>query len=153
MSLYELLKFVHISAAVVWVGGSVALAVMSARVQKNADEQHMIGFARDAEFVGNRIFFPVSMLLLAAGIWMVLEGDWGFDHLWIIWGLAMYAFSAIIGGAVVGKAARNLGEDMAARGVNDEGVRTRVRKIQTWSGIELALLFVTIFMMSVKPDF
>jgi hypothetical protein len=48
MTLYEVLLFVHILAVAVWVGGSIMLGLISARVQRTGDAAFRARFAEGA---------------------------------------------------------------------------------------------------------
>ena len=46
--------------------------------------------ARQAAFVGERVFTPVGLLVLLAGIGMVINLHWGWGTSWIVIGLVGY---------------------------------------------------------------
>jgi uncharacterized membrane protein len=55
VSLYEWLLFLHIVAAIVWIGGGVILQILGARLARSRDAEGMLKFTRDIEVLG-----PVS---------------------------------------------------------------------------------------------
>ena len=55
---YDWFKAAHVLAAVIWVGGGVALNVLAVLTQRENDPLRMVHFAKQAEFVGTRIFTP-----------------------------------------------------------------------------------------------
>ncbi|MDQ3877922.1 MAG: DUF2269 family protein, partial [Actinomycetota bacterium] len=69
---YNILLFIHISCAVIWVGGALTLQVLAFRAERSNDSGRIATFASESEFVGMRIFLPTTLVLLAAGIWMVV---------------------------------------------------------------------------------
>ena len=87
---YNSLKFVHVLSAVVWVGGACTVQTFAIRISATGDGARMATFAKDAEFVGNRIFLPSSIILLVSGIFTIHEssGAWSYDQTWVQIGLA-----------------------------------------------------------------
>ena len=70
---YEFFLFVHISMAVIWVGGGFLLQIPAVRVMGTRDDARLAAFAGDAEVLGMRVFAPSSVLLLLAGVGLVLN--------------------------------------------------------------------------------
>src|ERR1700749_3961325 len=75
---YAFFKVVHVSGAVLWVGGGLSLTILALRAERTADPAEMAMLARQAAFLGERVFAPVGLLVLLAGIGMVtnLQLDW-----------------------------------------------------------------------------
>ena len=151
MDLYELLLAIHILAVVVWVGGAAALQVLAIRTVRTDDGGRIAYFAGEAEWVGMRVFVPSSVVVLLAGIALVLEGNWGFDQLWILLGLAGIAFSIVVGAAFLGPESGRIKGLMEARGPEDTEVKERIARIFTISRIELVILLLIVLDMVIKP--
>jgi uncharacterized membrane protein len=64
---YNALKFVHVLAAVVWVGGACIVQVYAFLALRTEDPGRVASFAADTEFVGMRVFLPSSLILLGSG--------------------------------------------------------------------------------------
>jgi uncharacterized membrane protein len=150
MTLYELLLFVHVLAAATWVGGAVMLKVQSARALKS-DPNRAAELALETEWVGTKVLMPASIALLVAGLWLVFEGDWGFEPLWVKLGLGIYVVSAVAGAVFLGPLYKQVGELRAERGPDDPEVTSRLQRISTLSWIDLGLLVAAVFVMTVKP--
>ena len=150
MTLYELLLFVHVLAAALWVGGVIMLKIQSDRVLR-ADPNRAAELAIETERVGTGVIMPASIVLLVAGIWMVFEGDWGFRPLWVKLGLAIYVISAVAGAVFLGPHYKRIGELRAERGPDDPEVGERLRRISALSWIDVGLLVAAVFVMTVKP--
>ena len=148
--LYKLLLFVHVLAAAVWVGGAVMLKVQSGRALKS-DPDRAAELAVETERVGTSILMPASIVLLVAGLWMVFEGDIGFDPLWVKLGLAIYVISAVAGAVFIGPLYKQVGELRAERGAGDSELTARLQRISNLSWIDLALLVAAVYVMTVKP--
>src|ERR1700751_707357 len=76
---YAFFKFVHVAGAVLWVGGGLTLTILALWAERKWDPVEMARPARQAAFVGERVFAAVGLLVLLSGIAMVinLHWDWG----------------------------------------------------------------------------
>jgi uncharacterized membrane protein len=151
MSSYELLLFVHVLAAVVWVGGATSLQVLAIRAERSPDAGRVANFATEAEWVGSRVFLPASLVLLLAGIGLTFEGDWGFTTPWVLLGLIAYGLSALTGSLFLGPESGRIGRMITEVGPQDPDVIARIKRIFVVSRIELAVLLLIVFDMTVKP--
>lgn len=80
MSFYTVLLFVHLLAAAAWVGGGFMFNLVAERAVKSDDPVRISNLLQDAEHVGKKYFGPATGVTFLAGLWLVLEGDWGFDR-------------------------------------------------------------------------
>ena len=151
MNLYEFLLAVHILMAVIWVGGAFTNQILAIRAQRSGDPQVLARFAGEAEWVGMRVFLPASIVLLLAGIWLEIEGDWGFERLWILLGIAGFAFSVLVGSLYLGPESGRIKALMDERGPEDAEVNQRISKIFLISRIELVILLLIVLNMAIKP--
>ncbi len=151
MSLYELLKFLHVLAATIWVGGAVMLRVQSARAS-GMDRSRAAELATETSEVGTKVLMPASIVLLVTGLWTAFEGGYGLDPLWVKLGLAIYVVSAVAGAVFLGPLYKQVGALQAERGPDDAEVGSRLQRISTLSWVDLTLLVVAVFVMVVKPD-
>ncbi len=94
---------------------------------------------------------PASIVVLAAGIWMVATSGWNFTDLWIILGLIGIAFSATVGAAFLGPESGRIGQLSAERGDDDPEVQRRINRIFLVSRVELVLLISVVLVMALKP--
>jgi uncharacterized membrane protein len=151
MSSYELLLFVHVLAAVVWIGGAASLQVLAIRAERSRDGGRVAGIAAEAEWMGSRVFLPASIALLLAGIGLTLDGDWGFTTPWVLLGLIAYGLSALTGSLFLGPESGRIGKMVAEVGPQDPEVIARIKRIFVVSRIELVVLLFIVFDMTVKP--
>ena len=151
LSLYTVLLAVHIIAAIVWVGGGLALQILGTRLQRANEPVRLAAFARDVEWVGTRIFTPASLLLLLAGIWLVIEGEWGFESLWIILAILAFLYSFVSGAFFIGPTSKKLGARLERSGPEDPEVQAGIARIFLMSRVELVILFLIVIDMAIKP--
>ena len=151
MTTYELLLFAHIMAAVVWVGGAVSSQIISFRVLQSGDPARKATLAGELEWVGTRVFTPASGILLLFGIFLVLNGNWGWGEPWIGGGLLIWLASTVTGIAFFGPELGRIQERVNAEGPDSPAVMTQVNRLLLVSMIELGLLILAVFLMSTKP--
>ena len=151
MSRYELLLFLHIAAAIVWLGAALTIQLLGFRAERARDPAAVQHISASAEWLATRVFIPSSLSVLVLGVLLVLDGPWSFDHLWIILGLVGYAPSFGVGILYfkpVGARIHALGEQ---HGPQHAEVARRARRIDVVSRIELVILFLVVADMSLKP--
>jgi uncharacterized membrane protein len=149
MTLYEVLLFVHIVAVAVWVGGSIMLGFVSARIQATGDAAFRARFARSAGIVGPVIGVS-AVLILASGIWMILESDViELSQLWVWLGLGLFIVSGIVGAAYFGPASNRI--VAALEGGRIEEADERAGIFNLVSRLDTLLLLVILGLMVFKP--
>jgi uncharacterized membrane protein len=148
--MYEFWLFIHVLMAIVWVGGALNLQIIGTRLQLANDPLQMAKFARQVEWVGTRVLSPASILILIAGVVMTLD-RWDFEQLWIIIGMAGFLYSFVNGAFFLGPMSGKTGKLMEERGAEDQQVQSNLRRIFTLARIELVILFVVVWAMTMKP--
>ena len=97
METFEVYKFIHILAAMAWVGGALFAQVMALRMA-NADPVHRLHFAKDLHFVAKWVFVPSAIVIFLAGLLAIEEARPGFDYdqTWIAIGVVGVLVSLLI---------------------------------------------------------
>ena len=151
MSRYELLLFLHIAAAIVWLGAAATLQLLIFRAERTSDPAVMKVTADGAEWLANRVFIPSSLAVLALGILLTIDGPWGFDQLWILLGLAGYAFSFLIGILYFKPEGARIAAGIESAGPGAPDVVRRIKRINAFSLLELVVLFLVVADMTITP--
>jgi uncharacterized membrane protein len=148
--LYNWLLFLHIVAAMVWVGGGVLLAVLATRVLHEREPGAVARFVGTMRVIGPAVLAPATVAVVAVGVWMVLDSSaWGFDQFWIQVALALFGGAFVVGAAYQSRAAIKA-DQAAAAGNQDEALRQLAR----WSWgyrLILLLLIAATWDMVIKP--
>ena len=97
MDLYDLLLFLHIAAAIVWIGSGGLIQVLAIRAERRGDHEGLKRAADDAAALGDTLFLPASFATLLLGVALTIDGPWSFDQLWIVLGLAGWLVSFLLG--------------------------------------------------------
>jgi uncharacterized membrane protein len=152
MTGYSWLLFLHILAAIVWVGGAIMLNVLNTRNIRSGDPARLATSARETEWVGTRLIAPTTLVLLVLGLVMVgVNEAWTIGQLWIILALVLFAITFATGAFFLGPEAGRIGKMIEERGAEDPEVRHRLRRVVLVGRIDLVTLIVIVWDMAVKP--
>jgi uncharacterized membrane protein len=152
MTGYSWLVFVHILAAITWVGGAIMLNVLNTRSIRSKDPARLATAARETEWVGTRVIAPTTLVLLAMGITMVAVNEaWTIGQLWIILALVLFGLTFATGAFFLGPEAGRISRLVEERGPQDPEVRRRLRRVVLVGRIDLITLIVVVWDMVVKP--
>jgi uncharacterized membrane protein len=152
LTLYELLLFVHVAAAVIWVGGGAMIQFFGLRVLAANDPNRLAQFGGDVERIGNRALVASSFVALLSGFALVWESDfWTIGEDWIIIGLILFAVTFLAGAGFFGPESGRIKKVIETQGV--EAAQGRIKRLLVLTRIDLIVLFLIIFDMSVKPSF
>ena len=151
MTWYTFLLFAHVSMAVIWIGGGLMMQFFAMRASMSGDPSRMAMIGQDIHWIANRLFIPASLLAFVSGLLLVLESDfYGFGDDWIVIGLALYATTFLAGLLYLGPEAARVGA-LSAEGSPEAGQRGA--RLIFLARLDLTLLFLIIYDMTVKPDF
>lgn len=151
MNRYEWLLFFHIAAAIVWLGGGLAVQVLAIRANRADDPARMTTIASEAEWFGTRIALPSSFSVLVLGIILAVDGPWDFGQTWIVLALIGFGLSFVTGAVFLGPESGRIAKLLAAEGPESPAVRARIQRIFLVSRIELVLLYLIVLDMIAKP--
>jgi uncharacterized membrane protein len=151
VSYYEVLLFLHIAFAIVWLGSGFLLQILGFRAEASGDPVKIKGLVDDADWLTNRLFIPSSLAVLVLGILATIEGPWSFGDLWIVLGLVGYALTFLTGIALIAPQVRRLGAVMERDGGMSPAALAEVRKLFLIGRVDLVVLFAVVADMALKP--
>ena len=150
MTWYELLLFLHIVAAIVWLGSGLFLQILATRAERADDAEGLRRVAADSASLGETLFIPASLATLILGVLLVIDGPWTFDMLWIVLGLVGYLGTFLTGVLVMKPGSEKLAELMEREGMSPRA-EIEVRKLLTKSRVDSIVLFLVVAVMALKP--
>ncbi len=148
---YFLFKLVHVTGAVIWVGGGMTLTILAMRAERSSDPLEMATIARQAAFVGERVFAPVGLLVFLMGIAMVINLHWGWGTTWIVIGLIGYVITFLTGLLVLGPQAKRVGQLIETAGPEAAETQAAIQKILLIARIDMGVLLLVVADMILKP--
>ncbi len=150
MSWYALFLLLHIVAAIVWLGSGLLLQVLAHRAERAGDAEGLRRIADDSAQLSAVLFIPASLAVLIFGGLMVLDGPWGFGHLWVALGLAGYAATFLAGVLVMKPGSERIAAILARDGMSAEAVR-EIRKLLAKGRVDAIVLYLVVAIMALKP--
>ncbi len=149
---YALFKWLHVTGAVVWVGGGLTLTILAMRAERSSEDPvEMATIARQAAFMGERVFAPVGLLVFLMGIAMVINLHWGWGTTWIVIGLVGYAITFLTGLLVLGPQAKRVGQLIETKGAEDTETQAAIQRILLLARLDMGVLLLVVADMILKP--
>ena len=144
-------KSIHIIAAVIWIGGDVALHVVGVRAKK-AGPQHAGWFAREAGFYAKFILTPAALVLIVFGFLTLNQESLKVSELWVSLALAVWIASFLASAFYIGPTADRLGKAVAAAGGTMPAEQAPVfDRLLLYARVEMLFLLLIVVDMVVKP--
>jgi uncharacterized membrane protein len=148
---FAVFKLIHVSVAVFWVGGGLTLTALALWAQTKNDPEEMATIARQAAFVGEKLFAPAGLVVLAMGITMVINDHIGFGTTWVIIGLVGYALTFTTGIAFLSPRAKRVAELLDTKGAAAAETQAAIREILLIARIDVGVLLIVVADMLMKP--
>jgi uncharacterized membrane protein len=149
--MHQYLLFIHVAAMALWLGGAFALNVLMARGSSGANPALGPALGPEMEFFGKAVFLPLTLVVLASGAWLVDDGGWDWDAPFVVAGVLMVVISLLMGPLWMMRNASKLKATIAEHGPTHADVAKYKARLRNGAMLLLVLLFVTAYMMVVKP--
>ena len=150
MTWYELWLFLHVLAAIVWIGGAATIQVFGVLTKRAADPAKTAFFARNVSMTVMWVFLPAALVVVASGVGLTETARWDWGEPFIVTGLVLWAIVSLVAFGFLGRAIGRTGARLAAEGPSP-AVALRLRNLVWLSRVLLGILVVVVFLMTVKP--
>jgi uncharacterized membrane protein len=147
---FEFWLFLHVTAAIVWIGGAATIQVFGILTKRAADPAKSAFFATTVSYTILRVFLPAALVVIASGIGLTETGNWDWGEPFIVGGLVLWAIVALVAFGFLGRAIGAAGAQLAADGPSP-ALALRMRNLVWLSRGLLGVLLVIVFLMTVKP--
>jgi uncharacterized membrane protein len=151
---YDVYKAMHVAFAVIWVGGGLAITVIGLLAERAGDPRELAVIVKYAEKLGQRVFTPSGVIVLAFGVAMIEKGDLSWSIFWIDFALVVWAISFAVGAGYLGPTAKKIHLAYEASGgeLTPEitALQQRVLSVIRFDAVLLLLIVVD---MAAKPTF
>jgi uncharacterized membrane protein len=149
---FAIFKLVHVGVAVFWVGGGLLLAGLAIRAQRSGSPAELATIARQATFVGEKLFAPAGGIALAMGIAMVINSpEISFSDTWVTIGLVGWAITFVTGIGVLSPRAKKITQLLETAGDAAPETQKIIREILIIARIDVTLLVIVVMDMLMKP--
>jgi hypothetical protein len=148
MSLFAVLKYLHILAACLWIGSNAANTVLIARLGVARDGVSLRSLLPPMGFVGQFVVGPSAAISLLTGFAMVGLFHIGEGALWVTWGLVGILLSMLLGGFLIRREIASL----AVGGASPAGVaQPMTTRLTALNLLNLLILLSVVWVMVAKP--
>ena len=148
---YSAFKAIHVLAAVVWIGGGAFLTILGVAAERKKDPVELATVARQAAMVGEKLFAPAGIVVVAMGVAMMVNTNWGWGKFWVIAGLVGYAITFVTGVAVLSPMTKKIAALTQEKGPNDPETAAAITRVLQIVRIDVAMLLLVVVDMVVKP--
>lgn len=149
MTWYEFWLFLHVTAAIAWVGGAGAVQVFGVLTKRAADPAKTAFFARNVSWTVLRVFLPAALVVIVSGIGLVETGNWDWGEPFVVFGLVFWALVSLVAFGFLARAMSDAGARLEAEGPSP-ALALRLRNLVWLSRALLVVLLAIVFMMTVK---
>jgi uncharacterized membrane protein len=150
MDWYVLLKTLHVTAAVLWVGGGFLGLMLGVQAERSRDTGQLIAVVGQLGWCADRVFVPAGIGTLITGIATTWVGGlWSESWVWL--GLAGIATTIGMGMGVLGPRVASA-VALAKAGELDRAA-SMVRKVLALARFDAVMLLAVVAVMVLKPSF
>lgn len=142
------LKFAHVLAAVLWVGGGFTIIFAGIVLAGRSTAQTQLAIVQAVVLLAPRLFVPASIFTLASGVTLLFVAGWGWQPFTVL-GLAGVIFTAGFGATVLGPSSERALKLAETHGA--EAAIPPLRRVQRLALMDYAVQFAIVFLMVVKP--
>jgi len=148
---YSAFKAVHVIAAMIWIGGGALLMILGIVAERRRDPVELATVARQAAMVGEKLFAPAGIVVVAMGVAMMVNTNWGWGKFWVIAGLVGYAITFVTGVGVLSPMTKKIAALTEEKGPNDPETAAAITRVLQIVRIDVAMLLLVVVDMVVKP--
>ena len=150
MDWYTLFKFVHVAAAIIWIGAGFGMVVLGVAAKRAGDRDASLRVIQQVIFMAPRVFMPASIAAFVFGLIVAFLGHW--NALWIWLGLIGFAASFVSGNFLIRPRAEQFGMRYSTEG-NSDALNDLGTELLSIAEFDYVVLFVIVADMVYKPSF
>jgi uncharacterized membrane protein len=150
-TVYNLFKFLHLVAVIVWIGGALTLGILNVRVRRTRDRSAMAALGQQSAVLGRTLIGPAAASAFVTGLVMIADAGVAFTTLWVLWGTIAIALSMILGAGPIRRTGQELASGASNPGSEPGRVAALGNQLRTLNAINLIILFSAVWAMVFKP--
>jgi uncharacterized membrane protein len=150
-SWYDAFRTVHVTSVVIWIGGGAALTILGIVAETKSDGAQLAAIARQAAFLGQRVFAPAGIVVVVMGAAMIENAHIGYGHFWVIFGLLGFLTTFVIGIAILSPMSVKVSAIITEQGPDAPESRQAIARILLIARADVAMLLLVIVDMVTKP--
>ncbi|MBC2834040.1 DUF2269 family protein [Paragemmobacter straminiformis] len=150
MTPFDIARALHITTAILWVGGGISLAVGAEVLSRKRGPAAMFSVVELVALLGPGYFVPISMLTLLTGGIAAWTGT-GFAQLWIVLGLTGAAVTFLVGLLVIKPRTEEIARLRLENPDHPEIILPRIKSLMAIARFDHLVLLLVIAIMTLKP--
>ncbi len=159
LTFYNVILFVHVSAAVIAFGGTFGYGIVGAILSRPGQARNAPFWHRVQHELGNKLITPGALVLLVAGIYLAAAGNFGFGDVFVTIGFiiviallglghAFFAPTELRAAAVADRDIKASGDGEVTLSAEYQALAKRLAAVGMASGL---LILAALFVMVIKP--
>lgn len=160
ISFYNIVLFIHITAAIVAFGITFAYPLIDAILRRPANRKHLAWWHETQVDLGRKLITGSGTLLLLCGIYLAATGNYTFKQTFVTIGLVLIIVLLGMGGALFAPTERKLAEaaarDIAAAGDGEVALsadyEALANRVKIYGITANVLILIAVFVMVMKPS-
>jgi uncharacterized membrane protein SirB2 len=154
MDAYRLLKFLHLAAVTLWVGGAFSSSLLIFRLARASERALLAAALRHVGFYGRAVVGGASLLTLLSGLGMLAVLGLRPDQTpWVQWGFVGIVGHFVLGAFFIRRATQHLANLAMRMDASAASIRTASRRLTVLNALYLSLLLSVVGVMALKPSF
>lgn len=148
---YEWILLAHLIGAAVLFGGHVYMEGTMASAGRETDRSVYMSVMLRMSKTAGRLMGPASVITLVFGIWLVFEGSWEFEELFVVVGFVVIIAAMTIALFLMNPKLKDVEEAVAENGLEDEGALANMKSIGNLVHVQTLLIAVAFIVMVIRP--
>lgn len=128
-----------------WVGGAVTGQILMARAKARGDGRTMVALTREVAWIIPRVYIPVGLVAIGAGVLLVFLSGVGFFSWWVLLPLLVYLGIVVMGSVYSLPEYGKLNKMFAERGEGDPEAHRRLTRAAWVNRVELVIVSAALF--------
>ncbi len=149
MTLFVLVKYLHVLLAIVAIGFNASYGIWFARAQQ--EPEHAVHVLRGIRALDNRFANPAYALLLITGVLLLALGSIPFTTFWVAAALVLYVLVLIVAVALFSPTLRKQIAALESGGAGSPEYAHLSRRSTTFGILAVVIVLVIEFLMVTKP--
>ena len=149
MELLLLLKLLHVAGAILWVGGATILTLLVLILDRRGDDAATMAGVSYVALLGNRVFAPMGMAVIASGLLLAWLAGWGLAA-WTVLATIAVVGTFLLGALVLGPSCERAVRTWETTG-DAAGSVVLGRRVLRLVRLDLGGQFAIIALMVLKP--
>ncbi len=150
IDLDEVMKLVHVIAAIAWIGGGITLTILVQQTRSTGTADEAAALMGRVEWFGKAFFSPLSVLVLLSGLVMAITDNM-MAAPWVSIGFLGIFVSAGIGMGYLTPKGRQMKTLIKEHGMDHPDVVAIGNRMMMASRIDIAILLLIVAVMVIKP--